>query len=78
MTFSMPPRHAMMATQEEIRAVLREPPVDLRVPIARYVESYVAAFGCMPWGLHYVTGLGTLWIPPPSSDAEELSGDDVD
>ena len=74
MTFTMPPRIARMVTQEQIAGVLRDPPADLRVPIARCVEKYQAAFGFTPYGLHYVPELGTLLIPPLSSDAGELSG----
>jgi hypothetical protein len=72
---AIPRRYALLATSEEVRAVLTEPGADLLVPIAKYVESYLELYGRLPHGLHYLPApVGAIWIPPETSEPEEALG----
>lgn len=72
---AIPKRYALLAGSEEIKAVLTEPGVELLVPIAEYVETYLATFGRLPHGLHYLPEpIGPIWIPPPDDSAGAEGG----
>lgn len=55
--------YGYVCSQEEIKAVHKHPTPEQQLVIDEYREKFEACMGRIPEGLHYLRGLGPVWLP---------------